>query len=132
MNIDKKRNLMNYCLLVLMFYSHSINNEINRLHKRVLRIIYSDFKSSFENFLEKDGTVSIHVKNLQILATEMFKILKNFSVPLMRELFRQKVNHYDLRNPYEFSIPNGIFMDFADRNDFIGQGSILYLGPLIL
>ena len=132
MNIDKKRNLMNYCLLVLMFYSHSINNEINRLHKRVLRIIYSDFKSSFENFLEKDGTVSIHVKNLQILATEMFKILKNFSVPLMRELFRQKVNHYDLRNPYEFFIPNGIFMDFADRNDFIGQESILYLGPLIL
>ena len=62
----------------------------------------------------------------------MFKILKNFSVPLMRELFRQKVNHYDLRNPYEFYIPNGIFMDFADRNDFIGQGSILYLGPLIL
>ena len=36
----------------------------------------------------------------------MFKISKQFSVPLMSELFHQKVNHYDLRNPYEFSIAN--------------------------
>ena len=71
-----------------------------------IRILYNDFKSSFKTLLEKDGTVSIHVKNLQKLATEMFKISKNFSVPLMSELFYQKVNHHDLRNLYEFSIPN--------------------------
>ena len=64
------------------------------------------------------------MKNLQKLATEMFKISKSFSVPLMSELFHQKVNHYDLRNPYEFSIPNV-------NSVFHGQGSISYLGPLI-
>ena len=114
MNISKRRILMNsffnsqfnYCPLVWMFHSRSINNKINRLHERVLRIVYNDFKSSFKNLLEKDGTVSIHVKNLQKLATEVFKISKNFSVPLMSEPFYQKVNHYDLRNPYDFSIPN--------------------------
>ena len=112
MNISKRRILMNsffnsqfnYCPLVWMFHSRSINNKINRLHERVLRIVYNDFKSSFKKLLEKDGTVSIHVKNLQNLAREMFKISKNFSVPLMSELFYQKVNYYDLRNPYEFSI----------------------------
>ena len=31
-----------------------------------------------KNLLEKDGTVSLHVKNLQKLATAMFKISKNF------------------------------------------------------
>ena len=31
---------------------------------------------------------------------------KNFSVPLMSEILHQKVNHYDLQNPYESSIPN--------------------------
>ena len=132
MNISKRRILMNsffnsqfnYCPLVWMFHSRSINNKINRLHERVLRIVYNDFKSSFKNLLEKDGTVSIHVKNLQKLATEMFKISKNFSVPLMSELFYQKVNHYDLRNPYEFSIPNV-------NSVFHGQASIRYLGPLI-
>ena len=121
MNISKRRIFMNsffdshfnYCPLVWMFHSHSINNKINRLHQRALGIVYNDFKSSFKNLLEIDGTVSIHAKNLQKHATEMFKISKNFSVPLMSELFYRKVNHYNLRNPHEFSIPNLIvfFMD---------------------
>ena len=36
----------------------------------------------------------------------MFKISKNFSVLLMSDILHQKVNHYDLQNPYESSIPN--------------------------
>ena len=31
-------------------------------------------KSSFEELLNKDNSVSIHHKNLQVLETEMFKI----------------------------------------------------------
>ena len=65
MNISKRRILMNSffnsqfnnCPLVWMFHSCSINSKINRLHERVLRIVYNDFKSSFENLLEKDRTV---------------------------------------------------------------------------
>ena len=107
-----------------MFHSRSVNSKINRFNERALRIVFSDFNRSYENHLKKDGTDSIHVKNLQILATEMFKISKKFSVPLMSELFHQKVNHYDLRNPYEFCIPNV-------NSVFHGQGSISYLGLLI-
>ena len=84
MNISKKHILMSsffnsqfkYCPLVWMFHSRLINSKINRLHESVLRIVFSDFKSSFENLLEKDGVVPIHTKNLQILATEMFQISK--------------------------------------------------------
>ena len=113
----------NYCALVLMFPSRSINNKINRLHERVLRIVYNDFMSSLKNLLEKDGTVSIHVKNLQKLATEMFNISKNFSVPLMSELFYQKVNHYDLRNPCESSFLNinSVFHGQAIHSPLIWQ-----------
>ena len=80
-----------YCVkrVRIRSYSRSVNNKINHLHERVLRIEYNDFMLSFKNLLEKD--VSIHVKNLQKLATEMFKISKNFSVLLMSELFYQKV-----------------------------------------
>ena len=42
----------------------------------------------------------------------------------MSELFYQKVNHYNLRSLYEFSIPNV-------NSVFHGQASIRYLGPLI-
>ena len=120
-NLSKRRILMNsffnsqsnYCPLVWMFHNGSINNKINRLHERVLSIVYNDFKLPYKNLLEKNGTFSIHIKNLQKLATETFKISKNFSVLLMSELFFQNVNHYNLRNPYEFSIPNvnSVFMD---------------------
>ena len=73
---------------------------------------------------KKMGLSQYMSQHLQILATEMFKISKNFSLPLMSELFHQKVNHYDLPNPCEFSNP--------DVNSvFHGQESISYLGPLI-
>ena len=114
----------NYCPLVWMFHRRSINNKINSLRKRVFRIVNNDFKSSFENILEKGATASIHVKNLQKLATEMFIIPKNVSVPLISELFHQKVNHHDLQNPYKFYIPKV-------NSVFHGQGSKSYLDALI-
>ena len=43
-----------YCPLVWMFYSRSLNNKINSLHERALRITYSDRSSSFENLLKKE------------------------------------------------------------------------------
>ena len=33
--------------------------------------------SFFEEFLDKEGSVTMHKRNLQILATEMFKVYKN-------------------------------------------------------
>ena len=49
-NVSKRRILMNaflksqfsYCSLVWMCHSRATNDKINRLHKRCLRIIYSD------------------------------------------------------------------------------------------
>ena len=65
----------NYCPLILMFHSRTMNNKINRLHERALRIVYSDFKSSFEGLLMKDNSFSIHERNIQSLAIEFYKFL---------------------------------------------------------
>ena len=46
----------NYCPLIWMFHSRTINNEINHLYERALRIVYSDCKSSFEGLLMKDNS----------------------------------------------------------------------------
>ena len=62
MNIEKRGTIMNtffnsqfsYCPLIWMFHSRLINNKINRLHERCLRIVYSDNQSTFEELLEKD------------------------------------------------------------------------------
>ena len=53
------KSQFNYCPLVWICHSRINNVKISRLHERCLRIIYNDETSSFENLLEKDGSVSI-------------------------------------------------------------------------
>ena len=64
----------NYCPLVWMCHSRKLNNKINRLQERALRIVYNDKSSTFYQLLEKDKSVTIHTRNLQYLATEIFKV----------------------------------------------------------
>ena len=76
-----------YCPLVWMCRSRANNNKINRLHERCLRIVHNDKQSSLNELLEKDGSVPIHMKNIQILATEMYKLINNLSSPIMNRVF---------------------------------------------
>ena len=48
----------------------------------ILDIGYCDSGLSFEDLLDKDKSVpTIHATNVRLLATEIFKMLKNLSVP---------------------------------------------------
>ena len=69
----------NYCPLIWMFHSRTINNQINPLHERALRIFYSDFKSSFGSLLMKGNSFSIHEGNIQSLVIEIYKFLNGLS-----------------------------------------------------
>ena len=68
-------------------------------------MIYNDKTSSFEELLEKDRSVSIHTRNLQILAREMFKVLRNMSPPIICEIFNGHEINYESRNFVQFSVP---------------------------
>ena len=88
----------NYCPLIWMFHSRTLNNKINRLHEKALRIVYSDFKSSFCELLGKAKSFLIHRKIIQSLAIEIYKFLHNLSTCIMNNVL--KVNEtvlYDLR-----------------------------------
>ena len=52
-----------------------LNTRINKIHQRALRIVYTDEISSFVQLLEKSGCVSVHHRNLQLLAIEISKTL---------------------------------------------------------
>ena len=54
-----------------MFRSRGLNNKINRIHERALRITYKDKSSTFQELLEKGNSVSIHHRNIQKLAIEV-------------------------------------------------------------
>ena len=53
-----------HCQLAWMFHSRHLNNKINKIHKRALRIAYKDYVSSFDILLERAKSVTIHTKNL--------------------------------------------------------------------
>ena len=49
------------------------------LQLKDLIIVCSDKTSSFEGLLDKEGSVTIHTSNLQVLATGMCRVYKNLS-----------------------------------------------------
>ena len=91
-----------YCPLIWMFHSRALNNKINSIHERALRITYNDSKSTFEELLNKDNSVSIHHKNLQVLAIEMFKIKNNMAPEFLNEIFEKMALLYNLKTNSNF------------------------------
>ena len=77
---DKLRILMktfiksqfNYCPLTWMFHSRQLNDKINKLHERALRIAHKNPNLTFRQLLDLDKSHCIHHRNLQKLAVEMF------------------------------------------------------------
>ena len=61
-----------YCPLVWMCHSRTLNNKINKLHERALRLVYDDRQSTFEELLNIDKSVTNYHRNLQTLATEVY------------------------------------------------------------
>ena len=101
MDLTKRRLLMNSffssqfsnCPFIMMCHNRTVTSKINELHKRCLRITYNK-KSSFKELLETDKSVLIHIKNLQVLATEMFMVYINIPPPIVRQLFQSRNNNY--------------------------------------
>ena len=69
-------------------HSRGVNNKINHLHERSLRIVYKDNISSFEDLLKRDRSFTIHQRNIQSLAIELFKVKGNLSNNIMYDIFQ--------------------------------------------
>ena len=53
-----------------------------------------------------DKSVTIHARNMQILATEMFKVYRNISPSISSEIFHRRYINYNLRINSEFAMQN--------------------------
>ena len=112
----------NYCPLVWMFHNRTLNNKINRLHERALRIVYRNNELSFQELLDKDNSVTVHHRNLRKLAIEMYKVKHNLSPLPMQELFVDHINTYDLRNKRSWALPTPKTVNY-------GTETVRYRGP---
>ena len=110
----------NYWSLIWMFHSRTINNKINRIHERALRMVYSDFKSSFEGLLMKKKSLSIHEKDIEI-----YKFLNGLSPSFLNNVFHKNIsNSYDLRNHKELYSRNPKTVRY-------GTETVSYIAPKI-
>ena len=130
MDIQKRKSIMKsfitfqfgHCPLVWVFHSRSLNNRINSIHERDLRVTYGDKTSTFQQLLEKDNSVSIHHRNLQTLATEKFKISNNLSPDIVKEIFQERFVLYNLHH-------NNSFTSHQVNSIYHGTESLSFLGP---
>ena len=60
-------------------------------------IQFNDNVSSFDELINRSGSVTVHHGNLQFSAIEIYKALHNLSSVLMSELFQLKDMRYTLR-----------------------------------
>ena len=90
-----------YCPLICMFHSRKMEHRINSILKRALKLVYQDSPDyTFQELLAKDKSVSVHQKNLQLLATEIFKSKTGVSPELMNDIFHFVKRPYNLRSDY--------------------------------
>ena len=147
---EKKRKVLlktffesqfSYCPLLWMFCSRKLNSKINRLHERALRIAYADYVSSFEELLAKDDSVTIHQRNLKVLAVEMYKISQGISPKFMNDLVEEFDTKYHTRSRYGVELDEGgnvkclnkklYYRPQKSNTSSFGLESFRWLGPKI-
>ena len=95
------------------------------MHERCLRIVYSDNTSTFEELSTTDNSVSVHQQNIQVLATELYKIVNGLSPEIMKEVFPFNENtSYNTRNKRKFH-------SRSKKSVTFGSETLSYLGPKI-
>ena len=113
-----------YCPLIWMCHNRSLNVRINRIHERALRIVYRNYDLPFESLLRKAETVTIHHRNLQLLATEMYKVVHDLSPAIVTEIFPKNCQNYNLRYKETFRARK-------INTVYSGSETISVLGPKI-
>ena len=79
-----------YCPLVWMFHGQKLISGIDNVYKRALRTAFRDYKSTFTPFLKQSGSLFIHQKNLQILATKIFTTKNGLNPVIIEDVFNVK------------------------------------------
>ena len=73
----------------------------NKLQERALRLVYDDSASFFSELLERDNSFTIHHRNIEKLATEIYK-MKHHEASEMSELLSQMNLSYNLLKDIKF------------------------------
>ena len=66
-----------------MSHTKQLNNRINSLHEKALRVTYQDRNPSFSELWNLDKSIAIHHRNIKFLLTEIYKVKMGLSPPII-------------------------------------------------
>ena len=81
-----------------MLHCRTLNNRNSNIHERVLRLRYEGKESSINEFLEKDLSLTVDQKNLQVLNTDIFKVKNDLAHDIIKDVSKLKESPYKLRS----------------------------------
>ena len=90
------------CPLIWMNHSRELNNKIDRIHEKGCHIVHRNKKSTVDELLDKDNSIKIHIKNLQVLVTDMFKVQNEKLTAIMSRVVPITEQNYILQNNCNF------------------------------
>ena len=92
-------------IIIWMFHDRFLNAKVNKIHERVLRIVYKDIHADYETLLKLDNAVSVHHRNLQYLMMEICRSKNSLNPSFITEFFKPRDIQYNLRNKNTLDIP---------------------------
>ena len=72
-----------YCPLIWMVHNRTLNSRINKLQESALRLVHNDNTSSFYELLQQDNSYTIHHRNIEKLALEMYSVKHRIAPKIM-------------------------------------------------
>ena len=103
-----------YCSMVWHFSSKQDSDKLDLLNKRILRFIFKDFNSEYNNLLKRAGTVNLKDKRLQNMILTIFKCLHFSDYPrYLKDMFRLRSSTYSLRGHNIHCLPKPLTTSYG-------------------
>ncbi len=94
-----------YCHLVWHFCSHHDVLIMENVQKRLLRNVYEDYESSYDELLLKSKLATLEVQRHRFIATEVYKAVNKLTPIYIQELFEIKELVYNWIDPIRTKVP---------------------------
>ncbi len=115
----------NFCPLAWHFCTKSNSSKLEKIQERALRFIYDDYKSTYDELLDRAKVPSLKIRRMRTMAIECFKILYKLSPPCLQDLVVFKNSNYNFRYSNIVDIPRVRTTTYG-KNSFRYTAAVLW------
>ena len=123
------KSQFSYCPLIWMFTSKGLDEKINRIHEKSLRLVLNDHQPTLDEILDPLKEKTLHQQCIDRLLTEVYKFINGYSPDIMNDVFHLRQNTYNLQNVHAFAtdVPrnNCMFNSVVYRANNYGKPCLL-------